>query len=179
MKMAHGSLNTFRRLSLVLACCAALSSVAKTPPVEITEYQIGQKLPDAALRGINGPSRHLRDFRGKPLLINVWASWCGPCKREMTSLERLAWSELAEHINIIGISTDDYPQQAKQWLAQSHSTISHFIDEQLWLEHMLGASRLPLTVLVGADGRILSKIYGARDWNSPQALALLRAQFAL
>jgi thiol-disulfide isomerase/thioredoxin len=183
--MARGSLNVYLRFRLDLACCLAccvayglaLSSIAKAS--EFTEYQIGQRLPDAALEGINGPSRHLRDFRGKPLLINVWASWCGPCKQEMASLERLAWSELAQHINIIGISTDDYPQQAKQWLAQSHSTISHFIDERLQLERMLGASRLPLTVLVGPDGRILSKIYGAREWDSPQALALLRAQFAL
>jgi thiol-disulfide isomerase/thioredoxin len=183
--MARGSLNAYLSFRLDLACCLAccvacglaLSSIAKAS--EFTEYQIGQRLPDAALQGINGPSRHLRDFRGKPLLINVWASWCGPCKQEMASLERLAWSELAQHINIIGISTDDYPQQAKQWLAQSHSTISHFIDERLQLEHMLGASRLPLTVLVGPDGRILSKIYGAREWDSPQALALLRAQFAL
>ena len=183
--MARGSLNAYLSFRLDLACCLAccvacglaLSSIAKAS--EFTEYQIGQRLPDAALQGINGPSRHLRDFRGKPLLINVWASWCGPCKQEMASLERLAWSELAQHINIIGISTDDYPQQAKQWLAQSHSTISHFIDERLQLERMLGASRLPLTVLVGPDGRILSKIYGAREWDSPQALALLRAQFAL
>ena len=176
--MTRGSLNTCLRLRLVLACCVALSSIAKAS-AEFTEYQIGQRLPDAALQGINGPSRHLRDFRGKPLLINVWASWCGPCKQEMASLERLAWSGFAQHINIIGISTDDYPQQAKRWLAQSHSTISHFIDERLQLEHMLGASRLPLTVLVGPDGRILSKVYGAREWDSPQALALLRAQFAL
>ena len=177
--MTRASLDTRLCWGVLLGCCWALSAVAKTPPVELTEYRIGQRLPDAALQGINGPSRHLRDFRGKPLLINVWASWCGPCKQEMASLERLAWSEVAQHINIIGISTDDYPQQAKQWLAQSHSTISHFIDARLQLEHMLGASRLPLTVLVGPDGRILSKIYGAREWDSPQALALLRAQLAL
>ena len=145
----------------------------------VTEYQIGQRLPDAALQGLNGPSRHLQDFLGKPLLINVWASWCGPCKQEMASLERLAWNEIAQHINIIGISTDDYPEQAQRWVSQSHSTISHFIDERLQMERMLGASRLPLTVLVGADGRILSKIYGAREWDSPQALQLLRGQFAL
>jgi thiol-disulfide isomerase/thioredoxin len=90
-------------------------------------------LPDAALHGLNGRSRHLQDFHGKPLLINVWASWCGPCKQEMASLERLAWNEIAQHINIIGISTDDYRQQAQRWLSQSHSTISHFIDERLRL----------------------------------------------
>ncbi len=163
---------------ILLGCGLMMSAAAKSPE-SFTEYQVGQVLPDAALQGLNGPSRHLRDFRGKPLLINVWASWCGPCKQEMASLERLAWNEIARRINIIGISTDDYPQQARRWLAQSHSTVSHFIDERLQMERMLGASRLPLTVLVGSDGRILSKIYGAREWDSPQALQLLRGQFAL
>jgi thiol-disulfide isomerase/thioredoxin len=175
--MARAPLKTHLGFGVVLTFL--ISSAIAKPSAEFTEYQIGQRLPDAALQGINGPSRHLRDFLGKPLLINVWASWCGPCKQEMASLERLAWSEIAQHMNIIGISTDDYPQQAEQWLAQSHSTISHFIDERLRMERMLGASRLPLTVLVGPDGRILSKIYGAREWDSPQALALLHAQFAL
>lgn len=145
----------------------------------LTEYQVGQMLPDAPLQGLNGPRRHLRDFHGKPLLINVWASWCGPCRQEMASLERLAWSEIAQHINIIGISTDDHPEPARRWLSQSNSTISHFIDERQQLERMLGASRLPLTVLVAADGRILSKIYGAREWDSPQALQLLRSQLGI
>lgn len=169
---------SFHFIGLVLSGCLAMSGAANASE-NFTEYQIGQLLPDAALQGLNGPSRHLKDFYGKPLLINVWASWCGPCKQEMASLERLAWSEIAQHINIIGISTDDYPERAQQWLLQSHSTISHFIDERLQLERMLGASHLPLTLLVGPDGRVLTKIYGARDWDSPQALRLLRGRFAL
>ena len=54
---------------------------------------IGQILPNATLRGINGPATELSSFRGRALLINVWASWCGPCREEMASLERLAWRE--------------------------------------------------------------------------------------
>ena len=168
----------FHFLSVALICGLAMNAATMATD-NLIEYQIGQLLPDAALHGLNGRSRHLQDFHGKPLLINLWASWCGPCKQEMASLERLAWNEIALHINIIGISTDDYPEQAQRWLSQSHSTISHFIDEQLRLERMLGASHLPLTVLVGPDGRILGKIYGAREWDSPQALQLLRDKFAL
>ncbi|HEY2675643.1 MAG TPA: TlpA disulfide reductase family protein [Steroidobacteraceae bacterium] len=140
---------------------------------------MGQILPDAALHGLNGPSRKLSDYRGKPLIINVWASWCGPCKQEMASLERLAWLELARNFNVIGVSTDDYRQPAVKWLARSHSTISQFMDNQRELEDLLDASKIPLTVLIGADGRVLQKVYGAREWDSPQALRLLRDTFAL
>lgn len=168
----------FHLAGFTLGCCLMVSAAAQAGE-KFAEIQVGQLLPDAPLRGLNGPSRQLRDFHGKPLLINVWASWCGPCKQEMASLERLAWNEIAQRIDIIGISTDDYPQQAQRWLSQSHSTISHFIDQKLQLEHLLGASRLPLTVLVGPDGRVLGKIFGAREWDSPQALQLLRDRFAL
>src|ERR1700722_10037403 len=118
--MLRNSPTTVRLLSIVLSCCLTMSAAALKTSEHFTEYQIGQLLPDAALHGLNGPSRHLQDVHGKPLLINIWASWCGPCKQEMASLERLAWSEVAQHINIIGISTDDYAEQARRWLSQSH-----------------------------------------------------------
>lgn len=129
------------------------------------------------MQGLNGPSRKLSDYRGKPLIINVWASWCGPCRQEMASLERLAWQEHAVPFAVIGISTDDYPENAQRLLKGSNATISHFIDRRLLLEHMLGASRLPLTVLVDANGKVVDKLYGARQWDGPEALTLIGKAF--
>jgi thiol-disulfide isomerase/thioredoxin len=142
------------------------------------EVPVGGLLRDAPLRGLNGPSRRLAEFRGRPLVINVWASWCGPCRGETASLERLAWSDAARGFAIIGISTDDYADRARAWLAQSNATISHYIDHRLELENLLGASRLPLTVLVGADWRVRAKVYGAREWDAPEAVAAIRRAFA-
>ena len=144
----------------------------------LAEVQVGSLLRDAKLEGLNGPSRLLADFRGRPLLINVWASWCGPCRQEMESLERLAWHDRNPYFAIIGISTDDYPAQAHSVLKATHATLSHFIDNDLQMETMLGATRLPLTVLVGPDGRVLQKIYGARDWNSDESRRLIDAAFS-
>jgi thiol-disulfide isomerase/thioredoxin len=140
------------------------------------EVPIGGTLRDATLRGLNGPPRKLSEFFGKPLIINVWASWCGPCRAEMASLERLAWRD-EPHVTIIGISTDDYEERALAVLTSSNATVTHFIDGNLLMEKMLGASRLPLTVLVAPDGRILDKIYGAREWDGPAALAHIERVF--
>jgi thiol-disulfide isomerase/thioredoxin len=148
---------------------------AKTPG----EVAIGETIPEATLQGLNGPSRKLSEFRGRPLIINLWASWCGPCRQEMASLDRLAWLGLARHFSIIGISTDDGAAQARAWLKDSNATINQFIDTRLEMENMLGASRIPLTVLVNADGRVVNKIYGARDWDSPESLRLIRAAFRI
>ncbi|MGZ5714972.1 MAG: TlpA family protein disulfide reductase [Caldimonas sp.] len=159
---------------IVCAVAAPVAAIAKTPG----EVEVGQTLRDATLRGLNGPTRKLSDFRGRPVIINVWASWCGPCRQEMASLERLAWKEHATPFAIIGISTDDYPEKARRLLDGTNATISHFIDANLLLENMLGASRLPLTVLVDANGRVVDKIYGARQWDSPEAMALIGKAFA-
>lgn len=162
-------------LSILLALTASVAHADAGAPAG--EVQIGQILPDVTLSGLNGPSGRMTDFRGKPLIINVWASWCGPCRAEMSSLERLAWQTEAKTFNVIGVSTDDYPERARAYLASSNATLTHFIDRQLTVERLLGASRVPLTVLVDAQGRVLKKIYGARDWDGPAAMQLIDSAF--
>ena len=159
--------------ALLLASCLAVPATA-APPEEVA---VGQTLREATMRGLNTPARKLGEFRGKPLLINVWASWCGPCRAEMASLERLAWLDETQYFTIIGVSTDDYVDKAQAALTAWNSTITHFIDTNLELEKMLGANTLPLTVLVDADGRVLGKVHGAREWDSREALDYLHATF--
>jgi thiol-disulfide isomerase/thioredoxin len=137
------------------------------------EVAVGETVPDGVLDGLNGPTRRLGDFRGRPILINLWASWCGPCVEEMASIERLAWHDGRPGFTIIGISTDDYRDRAVAQLRRSHATISHFIDDSQKWENLLGASSIPLTVLVDGRGRVLAKFHGARDWDSPASIALI------
>ena len=167
---------TIERILGALLLCLAVASPAvfANAPLEVP---VGGVLREATLKGLNGPPRSLSAFRGRPLIINVWASWCGPCREEMASLERLAWRDGEQYFAIIGISTDDDADQAKGMLKNANATISHFIDTGLQMENMLGASRLPLTVLVDADGRILEKVYGARLWDGADALRLIDDAF--
>ncbi len=135
--------------------------------------EVGQILPDAAMAGLNGPDKRLAAYRGRPMIINVWASWCGPCRAEAVSLERLAWSPAGKGYTVVGISTDDDRAAALRWLKQSNATLSHFIDAGLALENLLGANTIPLTVLVDAQGRVVAKVRGAREWDSAESVKLL------
>lgn len=155
-------------LAVALVCCGPVG--AATPG----EVPVGGTLREASLHGLNGPDRKLSSWRGKALLINVWASWCGPCREEMGSIERLAWSGRAGDVAVIGISTDDYPEKASSYLQRANATLPHYIDKALEMENMLGANRLPLTVLVSPTGKVLGKVYGARDWDEPEALRWVR-----
>lgn len=165
------------RLIATLAVFICLLSAPAAYTAAPDEVPVGGVLREATMRGLNGPARKLGEFRGRPLLINVWASWCGPCRAEMASLERLAWLDETHYFTIIGVSTDDYVDKAQAALAAWNSTITHFIDKDLEMEKMLGANTLPLTVLVGADGRVLGKVHGAREWDSREALDYLHATF--
>lgn len=159
----------------LLATPAVASAQAPTPLVAV-----GHVLPDVVMAGLNGPHKPLSSYRGRPLIINVWASWCSPCRKEAASLERLAWSEAGSRYTVIGISTDDDRNAALQWLRQSNATISHYIDSgPRWtLEHMLGASTIPVTILVDAKGRVVARFRGARDWDSAESIQLIERAFA-
>ena len=81
---------------------------------------------------------------------------------------------------MIGISTDDDRNAALKWLGHSNATISHYIDSgPHWtLENMLGASTIPITVLVDAQGRVVARFRGARDWDSAESIRLIERAYA-
>jgi hypothetical protein len=162
---------------LLLCGLLGVATVTVGEPARLTP--IGGVLRDAKLDGLNGPSRRLSDYRGRPLIINLWASWCGPCRAETASLERLAWHDEAQPFRIIGISTDDERSAAHAWLSKSNATIPHFIDHNVELETLLGADHIPLTVLVDAQGRVIERVYGERTWDSPAEIARIRRAFHL
>lgn len=155
-------------LFAVAADCAARGAVA-----------VGETLPDTPMYGFAGDYRRLAELRGKPLIINVWASWCGPCRAEMGSLERLARRFAGKQFNIVGISTDDDANAAFTYLMQTGITFDNYLDHKLTFENMLGAETIPLTVLVDANGRVLKKVHGSRQWDSAESLQLIAKTFGV
>jgi len=166
-----------RRFLLIFFLTTALSttSSAKTPG----EVGVGDYLRKATLDGLNVKSKTFADLKGKPLIINIWASWCGPCRVEMGSLQRLAQRYDKKAFNVIGISTDDYRNKAADFIEQTKITFENFIDHKLVLENMLGANTIPLTILVDADGRVLGKVRGAYEWDKPKIIDLIGEVFQI
>jgi len=164
-----------RAIIPVFFLLAAISStaLAGTPG----EVEIGSYLREAKLQGFDGKTRKFSDFKGKPLLINVWASWCGPCRAEMGSLNRLARRYNGKQFNVIGISTDDDGNAAAAFIKQSNISFENFLDSKVFLENMLGANTIPLTILVDAQGRVLEKARGAYEWDKPETIDAIAEVF--
>ena len=160
-------------LAFFLTSVLSTTAFAGTPG----EVEIGGYLRAATMNGLNNTSKKLADFKGKPLMINIWASWCGPCRAEIGSLERLAQRYNGKQFNLIGISTDDYRNKAETFIKQTGITFENFLDSKLFLENMLGANTIPLTIFVDANGRVLEKVRGSYEWDSPIAVDAIGKAF--
>lgn len=161
--------------ALFLTSLLSTSAYAGTPG----EVMIGNQLREVTLDSFSGMDRKFSDYRGKPLVINVWASWCGPCRSEMGSLERLARRYGGKQFNVIGISTDDDRDAAASFIRRSGITFENFLDSHLVLENMLGADTIPLTLMVDANGRVLEKVHGAYEWDSPEIVDAIGETFGI
>ncbi len=159
---------------LITLLCLAWSAAAPATPGEVP---VGGTLRDTPLYGLTGDFRMLAELRGKPLIINVWASWCGPCRSEMGSLEQLSRRFGGKQFNIIGVSTDDDGNAAYSFIMNSGITFDNYLDKNLTLENMLGAETIPLTLLVDPKGKVLKKVRGAHPWDSPEYVDMIGKTF--
>ena len=137
---------------------AAVNATAPRPPEGVTPAGIGDPMPALALPGLDGKIVDLAaTYRGKRLLINVWASWCGPCIEEMPELQRFATSQGTGGVQVVGLALDT-PEGVQDFLLRVPVGYPIVLDTpgpadaSVWLGNAKGV--LPYTVLVGADGRI-------------------------
>jgi len=161
--------------SLGLLLWAGIRLSQQRDPNAIPSPFIARPLPAFSLPMLHDPSRTVdsASLIGTPYLLNVWASWCAPCRAEMGSLDRLARRHNGKQFHIIGISTDDHADKAQAFVVGAGVSFDNYLDKNLVLENMLGANRIPLTVLVDKDGKVVRKVYGAREWDSRENKALI------
>jgi thiol-disulfide isomerase/thioredoxin len=143
---------------------AATNATAPAPPAGVTPAAVGDPMPAIALPGLDGAVVDLRTrYAGKRLLINVWASWCGPCIEEMPELDRFAAAQGAEGVQVIGLALDT-PDGVRDFIRQVPVRYPIVLDTpgpadaSVWLGNAKGV--LPYTVLVDADGRIARQKIG-------------------
>ncbi len=169
---------TARRVSVVLAGALLLAACGeKNPQVRL---ETGAPLPVVALAGLNGETAtSTQALRGTALVINFWATWCGPCRDEMPGLERLSRRLAAHGVQVIGVTVDSDLNLAREFVGVHEITFPNYADgERKLFQTALFVRTLPETVLVTADGTIATRILGARDWDGAEGERLLAQAFA-
>ena len=130
--------------------------------------------PALGFAGRDGRRLRLADFRGHFLLVNLWATWCGPCVREMPSLDRLQ-ALLGDRLSVLAISEDRGAGQAVEpFLAKlGLRRLQVYLDPENAAQPAFAVRGLPTSFLVDRDGRILGSLEGGTDWDAPAMVARL------
>jgi thiol-disulfide isomerase/thioredoxin len=154
----------------------AWSGPAEAPPTgKLDRSHSGESAPATAFEDPDGAPASLADFRGKPVLLNLWATWCAPCVAEMPMLDRLAARE-ADRLHVLTISQDlDGREKVEAFFAkQGYRNLETWLDPRLALMTKLKADTLPTTILYDAGGREVWRVVGMEDWESGRAALLIR-----
>ena len=114
-------------------------------------------------------------FQGKFIVLNFWATWCGPCIRELPSLHRLNAKYGGDDFAVVLISQDRGGfKQTDRFLKKLKVDIAdNFIDEKLKYSRAIGVRSLPTTILIGPDGKEVGRLVGSAEWDEPEAVALI------
>lgn len=132
--------------------------------------------PQITFKGIDHTDATTTTFRGKVLIINVWATWCPPCRREMPSLQRLHDRLDPSLAEVIGLSIEDDDHRVREWLRQTRITFHNYLDAgNPSARELLRISTYPQTYLVAPNGSLVARFEGARDWDNPDWLTLINA----
>ena len=143
-------------------------------PGEADRSRAGTPAPDVAFEDPDGQPARLSDFRGKPLLVNLWATWCAPCVAEMPTLDALAEREQGK-LRVLTISEDlDGREKVEAFLGERRFRhLEAWLDPKMDLMTAMGVSTLPATILYDSEGREVWRVMGAEDWTGKEAAALL------
>ncbi|NWH07595.1 MAG: TlpA family protein disulfide reductase [Alphaproteobacteria bacterium] len=133
------------------------------------------KPPGTRIRDAQGERHRLKDFAGPTLVVNLWATWCAPCVKEMPSLDRLQAAHDEEELRVIAISVDhNGPDVVPDFFDENGiEALEPFYEPSMKIFRDAKAEGLPLTLLIGPDGYEKVRINGEFDWDSSEAKALL------
>ncbi|HSJ14558.1 MAG TPA: TlpA disulfide reductase family protein [Longimicrobiales bacterium] len=141
-------------------------------------------VPDYSMLTLAGEPRSISHYRGDPILLNVWATWCPPCVREMPALQRLHEALAPEGVRVVAVSVDAPEGRVNGWgraggnverfVAQHELTFEILRDPSGDIETAYGLVGLPTTFLIDRDGRIRERVIGWREWDRPEVIDQVR-----
>jgi len=170
----YGALLSVLLFSALPDVAEAVEPALSIPVAQRGAVRSGDVAPNFQLRDMNGQMVTLSELRGKVVLLNFWATWCGPCRVEMPAMEELYRSYSRADFEILAVSTDAQGVAVTRPFQQENHLsfpILHDADFRIGLTY--GARSLPMTFMIDRQGIVRQQIFGARDWGAPEAHQLI------
>lgn len=137
-------------------------------------WQNPRNVPALSFQDEDGRTLTLADFRGRVVLLNLWATWCPPCRKEMPSLDRLNAKRGGPAFEVVALSIDADPAAVKPFYREIGVTsLRGYFDSNARASAELGAFAVPATLLLDRHGREIGRALGPAEWDSPQVEALI------
>ncbi len=145
-----------------------------TPPV----VKIGMPAPDFSFPDLDGQPVSLSDYKGKFVLLNIWATWCGPCVSEMPAMEKLHNKFKNEDFQILAVSIDTQGKKVVAPFMEFHNlSFKALLDTRGTIKRSYRTTGIPESFIIDKNGIILKKVIGAIDWSSPKVIQYFQEQF--
>lgn len=159
-----------------LSAMAALRALHDETTADMVELLSRDPVRPGPFLDATGKPVAVEEFRGKVLILNLWAPWCAPCLKEMPSLDRLAARLPANEFPVVAVAGDplgDTPSK-RTFEAMKLARLKFYLDPKASLEHEVGARGYPTTLILGPDGAPLALREGAATWDSDEMVAKLQ-----
>ena len=170
-------------LSLVLYILPAIA-LAELPSPELS-YQLNRletpvQAPDFSLDDMDGEQHSLRDYRGKVIMLNFWATWCPPCRREIPSMESIYQDMGDKGFVVLGVNQFETPDHVFAYMGQLSvfPTFPILFDPDSRISERDAVKGLPTTLLINRQGEVVYRAAGGRDFDHPEVRAIVEKLLA-
>jgi thiol-disulfide isomerase/thioredoxin len=153
---------------------------AEAAPQNFAVLDTPADVPEIAFADAAGQPKTLADYAGKVVLLNIWATWCAPCRKEMPTLDRLQAKLGGPDFEVVALSMDRKgPDAVKKFFAETGVTrLALNIDTSAKAMFTLGAVGLPMTLLIDRDGKEIGRLIGPAEWDAPDMVDFIRGRIA-
>ena len=167
----------------VIAAMLSLASIVSAGPtlagdpfvsLKMSRLPAGSMAAPFELTTLDGKVVKSSELAGKVVLVNFWATWCGPCKEEMPSLARLQQQLDPTRFVLLTVTTDLQRQGIAHFLSQLGVSLPVLFDEDQEVSRSFMVRGLPTTIVIARDGTLAGRVVGPRAWDSPEAVAVIR-----
>ena len=172
---------TSRGLGRALALCLTFATapsdmLAQEPPPAFSMHPEPRSLPEIRFENGEGETMSLAEFKGSLVLLNIWATWCAPCRREMPTLERLQAELGGPDFEVVALSIDrkGLPVVKDFYEELGLRELGMYVDASAKASRELSALGVPTTLLIDREGNELGRLSGPAEWDSPEMVSLIR-----